>query len=86
MLSLLNRTCPLWCVDCWRDIDPGVRFHRGAPSVLGAAEVSVERYDDAAGPGAVSVSLLAPLDLSLSPPDARGLAALLLNAADEAEQ
>lgn len=78
--------CPWWCVECWRDLDPGTRFHRGRAYVVNGADVSVERYDDESGPGEVRVSLVASPDVSLAPADARRLAALLLVAADEGDR
>lgn len=77
--------CPLWCVECWEP-DPGTRFHHGPAAVWGGFRVAVERYDDGTGPGSAAVSVLAPLDASLRPDQARALAAALLAAADEAEQ
>jgi len=78
--------CPPWCVECWRDLDPGVRFHQGQQSMLAQFSVRVERYDEPARSGETRVGVAAPLDASLRPAEARLLAASLLAAADEAEQ
>lgn len=81
-----RRDCPVWCVDCWADMDPGTRFHHGRVRAVGGARVSVERFDDDAAAGEPCVGLTAWPDLALTPAQARQLAAALWAAAGEAQR
>ena len=79
-------SCPPWCVEDWTDLDPGTAYHHGTTRIAGAnaAQVSVERFDDGTL-GESRVRLTVGIDDTVSPREARILAAALLDAADEAE-
>jgi uncharacterized protein DUF6907 len=81
--AAIAATCPSWCVD-HADVDAGSVFHNGPATRLdGGIVVMVERLDDHDRPGAVTVFVELPDDLT--PAQARATAVALVCAAELAE-